>query len=313
MDYDPKHKASSITSTTSTSSSQSTWDYPLSSNNPLLELESEDVDYHFSERISIPPFIDLVENNSAIIVPNDKQELKVEHLTPIYLQHADCITIPHNITNRHYSSIMHRRRSIRSQSPSPSISEKKRLKLNRDILTDDEKRVNHIASEQKRRNTIRLGFKELTDMIPTLKNINNSKSTILFKAVEYIKHLDKRNRNLRDKLSTLQLRIQVEGRTLKEQRPKRIVYVKQPQIPKTEFSHLPPNAVSALLAHKQQQRQLEELQEQLRAQQRLLVKHNILPDSLAEHKPNNAVYHSILIPSSHDIDRTPSLMVPQDL
>ncbi|OAD04423.1 helix-loop-helix DNA-binding domain-containing transcription factor, partial [Mucor lusitanicus CBS 277.49] len=69
---------------------------------------------------------------------------------------------------------------------------------NRDILTDDEKRVNHIASEQKRRNTIRLGFKELTDIIPTLKNINNSKSTILFKAVEYIKHLDKRNRGLRE-------------------------------------------------------------------------------------------------------------------
>ncbi|KAI8876543.1 hypothetical protein K501DRAFT_160622, partial [Backusella circina FSU 941] len=68
----------------------------------------------------------------------------------------------------------------------------------KDLLSEDEKRLNHIASEQKRRNTIRSGFKELTEIIPTLKNINNSKSTILFKAVEYIKHLDRRNRGLRE-------------------------------------------------------------------------------------------------------------------
>ncbi|KAI7907998.1 Myc-type, basic helix-loop-helix domain-containing protein, partial [Cokeromyces recurvatus] len=76
----------------------------------------------------------------------------------------------------------------------------------RDTLTEDEKRMNHIASEQKRRNTIRSGFKELTEIVPTLKNINNSKSTILFKAVDYIKYLDKRNRNLNEKITLLQIR-----------------------------------------------------------------------------------------------------------
>ncbi|KAI9315666.1 Myc-type, basic helix-loop-helix domain-containing protein, partial [Dichotomocladium elegans] len=71
-------------------------------------------------------------------------------------------------------------------------------------LTDDERRANHIASEQRRRNAIRNGFKELTELIPTLKNIHHSKSTILFKASEYIRHLEKRNRHLRDRLGSLQ-------------------------------------------------------------------------------------------------------------
>ncbi|KAI9283545.1 hypothetical protein BC943DRAFT_280808, partial [Umbelopsis sp. AD052] len=70
-----------------------------------------------------------------------------------------------------------------AESPGSSTSGNKRSKQHKELLTEEEKRANHIASEQKRRNTIRTGFKELTDIIPTLKNINNSKSTILFKAV----------------------------------------------------------------------------------------------------------------------------------
>lgn len=110
---------------------------------------------------------------------------------------------------------------------------------NRELLSDDQKRANHIASEQKRRNTIRGGFKELTEIIPTLKNINNSKSTILFKSVDYIKQLDKRNKSLRDRLCSLQA----------QQRKRKPVNV-----------------------HK---KQLELLQQQLRVQQELLTKHNI--------------------------------------
>lgn len=82
----------------------------------------------------------------------------------------------------------------------------KRAKTN--LLTEEEKRANHIASEQKRRNTIRTGFKEMTDLVPTLKNVNHSKSTILFKAADYIKYLDKRSQELRDKVASLQARVQ---------------------------------------------------------------------------------------------------------
>jgi hypothetical protein len=261
--------------------------------------------------------------------------------TPIYLQHGDQITVPSIslANNRHQKTSSRTSRSNnassvrlirplpastistttsttpsqcrqRSNSISSITSSSKRSRLNKDLLTDDEKRVNHIASEQKRRNTIHLGFKNLTDIIPTLKNINNSKSTILFKAVEYIKHLDKRNRGLRETISSLQVRTNVEGRMIQQQQQRRyhhkaidkcnnsttLIDYYNPQQPqqhhrlslptiesqqKYEFSHLPANAVSALMAHKNQQRQLEELQEQLRVQQQLLAKHNIFPNSSA--------------------------------
>ncbi|OAD80652.1 helix-loop-helix DNA-binding domain-containing transcription factor, partial [Phycomyces blakesleeanus NRRL 1555(-)] len=74
----------------------------------------------------------------------------------------------------------------------------KRNKPQKELLTEEEKRTNHIASEQKRRSTIRTGFKDLTDIVPTLKNINNSKSAVLFKAVEYIRYLEKRNKGLHE-------------------------------------------------------------------------------------------------------------------
>lgn len=77
----------------------------------------------------------------------------------------------------------------------------------RELLTEEEKRNNHIASEQKRRGMIRTGFKDLTDIVPSLKNINNSKSTVLFKAADYIKYLERRNKGLRDKIKHLEFRI----------------------------------------------------------------------------------------------------------
>ncbi|CAO3699603.1 unnamed protein product [Rhizopus stolonifer] len=77
----------------------------------------------------------------------------------------------------------------------------------KELLSDKQKKANHIASEQKRRNTIRGGFKELTELVPTLKNINNSKSIILFKSVEYVKQLDKRNQQLKDTLMILQRKV----------------------------------------------------------------------------------------------------------
>ncbi|KAG0288359.1 hypothetical protein BGZ97_006843, partial [Linnemannia gamsii] len=76
----------------------------------------------------------------------------------------------------------------------------------KELLTEEEKRANHIASEQKRRNTIRNGFKDMTDIIPDLKDVNSSKSTILFKAVDFIKHLERRNRLLQEKATQLESR-----------------------------------------------------------------------------------------------------------
>ncbi|KAF9093544.1 hypothetical protein BGX27_001606 [Mortierella sp. AM989] len=77
----------------------------------------------------------------------------------------------------------------------------------KELLTEEEKRANHIASEQKRRNTIRNGFKDMTEIIPDLKDLNSSKSTILFKAVDFIRHLERQNRMLQDKASRLESRL----------------------------------------------------------------------------------------------------------
>ncbi|CAO3592904.1 unnamed protein product [Absidia cylindrospora] len=113
-----------------------------------------------------------------------------------------------NMNGQHHH---HDREYQRSSSRSLSTPTR-RNKSHKELLTEEEKRNNHIASEQKRRSTIRNGFKDLTDIVPTLKNINNSKSTVLFKAVDYIKYLEKRNNNLRDKMGSLEVRIKVEGR-----------------------------------------------------------------------------------------------------
>ncbi|KAF9124068.1 hypothetical protein BG015_005190, partial [Linnemannia schmuckeri] len=87
----------------------------------------------------------------------------------------------------------------------PAITPKR--KPYKELLTEEEKRANHIASEQKRRNTIRNGFKDMTDIIPDLKDVNSSKSTILFKAVDFIKHLERRNRILQEKATQLESRL----------------------------------------------------------------------------------------------------------
>ncbi|KAG1447976.1 hypothetical protein G6F56_009086 [Rhizopus delemar] len=133
----------------------------------------------------------------------------------------------------------------------------RRGKFNKELLTEEEKRNNHIASEQKRRGMIRTGFKDLTDIVPTLKNINNSKSTVLFKAVDYIRHLERRNKSLREKIKNLEVRAEVEGRTGGSGRPPY-----QPESSSTQ---------SALLQHKSQQKQLYELQEKLQHHKKLLT------------------------------------------
>lgn len=134
----------------------------------------------------------------------------------IFLKKSDSIATPYVIPSK---------RSDKKKASSPSLSPfddhqstrptpARRNKPHKELLTEAEKRANHIASEQKRRTTIRTGFKDLTEIVPTLKNINNSKSTVLFKAVDYIRYLEKRTKHLHDKVQTLELRMQVEGRSM---------------------------------------------------------------------------------------------------
>ncbi|KAI9032908.1 hypothetical protein CLU79DRAFT_830751 [Phycomyces nitens] len=125
--------------------------------------------------------------------------------------------------------------SVGSEGRSP-----KRNKPQKELLTEEEKRTNHIASEQKRRSTIRTGFKDLTDIVPTLKNINNSKSAVLFKAVEYIRYLEKRTKSLHEKVNGLEVRVEVEG---KAKAPPRSQPMKIPSLGSTNLPRKQPKVV----------------------------------------------------------------------
>lgn len=62
-----------------------------------------------------------------------------------------------------------------------AISKKKAVEL----LSDDQKRANHIASEQKRKANIRIGFEKLVDIVPALSNGHRSEALILQKCEYY--------------------------------------------------------------------------------------------------------------------------------
>ncbi|KAJ2310298.1 Transcription factor [Coemansia sp. RSA 2704] len=63
------------------------------------------------------------------------------------------------------------------------------VKKKGELLTENEKKANHIASEQKRRQNIRVGYDQLIQIVPTLTPSQRSEALILQKTVEYIRYL----------------------------------------------------------------------------------------------------------------------------
>ncbi|KAI9034394.1 hypothetical protein DFJ74DRAFT_17571 [Hyaloraphidium curvatum] len=76
----------------------------------------------------------------------------------------------------------------------------------RELLTEDQKRQNHIESEKKRRQNIRVGFEQLVDMVPELKAglgkglTIKSEALILQKSHEYIESLKKTRREVQGRI-----------------------------------------------------------------------------------------------------------------
>lgn len=62
-------------------------------------------------------------------------------------------------------------------------------KLQRENLTEEQKRSNHILSEQKRRNLIKRGFDDLHDLVPAIRNGGLSKSSVLLEAGNFLDKL----------------------------------------------------------------------------------------------------------------------------
>ncbi|KAK4512545.1 uncharacterized protein ATC70_003248 [Mucor velutinosus] len=73
-----------------------------------------------------------------------------------------------------------------------------------ELLSEDQKKANHIASEQKRRANIRIGFDQLVEMVPALDSCHRSEALILQKSVKYIKDLVQDKHNLRERVRELQ-------------------------------------------------------------------------------------------------------------
>ncbi|KIW08973.1 hypothetical protein, variant [Verruconis gallopava] len=54
-------------------------------------------------------------------------------------------------------------------------------------LTEEEKKSNHIASEQKRRQAIREGFDRLASLVPGMEGQGRSESLVLNAAIQHMK------------------------------------------------------------------------------------------------------------------------------
>ncbi|RGP64154.1 bhlh family transcription factor [Fusarium sporotrichioides] len=79
-------------------------------------------------------------------------------------------------------------------------------KLSRENLSEEQKRENHIKSEQKRRTLIKEGFDDLCELVPGLRGGGFSKSTMLAMAAEWLEDLLKGNKALEAQIATLEER-----------------------------------------------------------------------------------------------------------
>ena len=77
-------------------------------------------------------------------------------------------------------------------------------KAARENLTEDQKRENHIKSEQKRRTLIREGFEDLGELVPGLRGGGFSKSAVLLMSADWLEDLLQGNELLRKRLDQMQ-------------------------------------------------------------------------------------------------------------
>jgi len=165
--------------------------------------------------MSSTPYQDLLSNLSysrdlRLDIHNDLSALNSQNFTKSPLKRKSMLPLEPFSSKRTHSDpslTMTSKQSQVHESSSKSRGASKEsssgTKPRKELLTEEEKRANHIASEQKRRNMIRAGFRDLSDIVPTLRNLNNSKSTILFKTADFIRHLQSKNMKYQQKIELL--------------------------------------------------------------------------------------------------------------
>ncbi|TKA33252.1 hypothetical protein B0A50_00805 [Salinomyces thailandicus] len=69
---------------------------------------------------------------------------------------------------------------------------------NKPRLTDAQKKKNHILSEKKRRDAIRLEFDRLADLVPGMEGQGRSEALLLSATVDFIRHQNDRTKELKE-------------------------------------------------------------------------------------------------------------------
>ena len=87
----------------------------------------------------------------------------------------------------------------RSSKVTPSAASRQ----SKENLSEEQKRSNHIQSEQKRRNLIRLGFEDLNLLVPDLRAGGYSKSNMLSETAKFIYRLQNENNALKSQMQDL--------------------------------------------------------------------------------------------------------------
>ncbi|KAI8388076.1 uncharacterized protein BYT42DRAFT_558864 [Radiomyces spectabilis] len=144
----------------------------------------------------------------SLDIPSDEREIRDnndKYSFPLPTQHDPSrIIVPPIAIDEGSSSSVSRKASSPSSDPSRPPRERRARKAPHELLTEAEKKANHIASEQKRRQNIRLGFDQLIEIVPSLNQGNRSEALILQKSVDHIRHLISVKNDLKAQVRDLQ-------------------------------------------------------------------------------------------------------------
>ena len=160
--------------------------------------------------------LDITEDDETVARPKKRRKSSVKQEAPpsaddingtSHESHADTRTSPRKSRGRKSSTTTSTSNIAMTSTAmiedSPSKRRKSTSGINRENLSEEQKRNNHILSEQKRRNIIKQGFDDLCELVPELRDGAFSKSAMLTQAGDWLEDLLKGNEELRSKLGTL--------------------------------------------------------------------------------------------------------------
>ncbi|KAJ8654181.1 hypothetical protein O0I10_010129 [Lichtheimia ornata] len=153
----------------------------------------------------------LPETSSSTGSSNQHNNAQSSSSSYAHQQHSPSSSSSNSGAREHPRKVEKRKYDAQSSSSSAAAASKssgtrtgRGRKPPHELLSEAQKKANHIASEQKRRANIRIGFDQLVDMVPTLSHSHRSESVILQKSAEYIRQLVSNKNSLRERVRELQ-------------------------------------------------------------------------------------------------------------